>query len=155
METCNVKWHRDVRMLGWLIVCAAALHVAEEWRGDFAGVMGRYVAGGTWMQFWVINALFVGACLAAAWRRERWAVLSVAVATLLLANTGVHVVVTAFLGKYNPGLVTALVLYLPLGILALAGWNRVLDAVHYRRGLWLGFVFLVVPGVVQLGRSLL
>jgi hypothetical protein len=113
--------------LAWLAVAAYALHIMEEftfdWRNWARAVIGLPVE---WSDFYVTNAAvivlgIVQAMLAAA---LPWA--SLMFASLMLINAVLfHVLpVVRFKGRFSPGLITAIVLFLPVGV---AMWKRSFD----------------------------
>ena len=146
-----LKSHRDPALL-WLIVFAYAVHIGEEWVMGFpqwvARIIDRPMPG---TAFLVINAL--------AWLTMAWAVasaikdesrdwLGIGVATIVVINAGSHVLGVAVTGAYAPGVVTALLLYVPLGGLVLLRARSQADPAQLRRGLIGGF--LVHAGVFLL-----
>jgi hypothetical protein len=118
-----VRWHyRDAGLL-WLFVPAYAAHVGEEWIGGFprwiGTIVGRPLPTGA---FFIVNGvalLLVVAGIRAAIREDKYGWIAVAVATVALVNTAAHAAGAALTGSYSPGLITAVVLYVPLGSLAL------------------------------------
>jgi hypothetical protein len=118
-----VRWHyRDAGLL-WLFVPAYLAHVGEEWLGGFpewiATVVGRSLPAAT---FFVVNGValvLLIAGLRAAIRTEKYGWIAVAVATVALVNTLAHAGGAALTGSYSPGLITAVVLYVPLGSLVM------------------------------------
>jgi hypothetical protein len=118
-----VRWqYRDAGLL-WLFVPAFAIHVAEEWFGGFtlwtAQIAGRPIPEPA---FVVINAiafaLLVVAVISAVRSAHRgW--LAVTIATILLVNTIAHAAGAAITASYAPGLISAVVLYVPLGLLTM------------------------------------
>jgi hypothetical protein len=118
-----VRWHyRDPALL-WLLPAAFVLHILEEWFGGFPEWIGR-IAGAPLPRamFVVVNAIaMLAAVLAvrAAARREADGWVGIAVAAVFFVNAFAHVFGTVITRAYSPGLVTGLVLYLPIGGLVL------------------------------------
>lgn len=103
----------------WAIVGAAVIHIAEEYRGDFIGWFARATKLHiTMTEFVIVNALFVLLCLAAALAPERNIAFRLSVAGLLFVNACLHVMGAVSTRSYAPGLVSAVVLYLPLAFYA-------------------------------------
>jgi hypothetical protein len=99
------------------------IHVAEEWFAGFpqwlARIAGRPVPE---TAFLLINAVALAlmiAAIRAATRAEHNGWMGVAIATIVLVNTAAHVGGAALTQSYSPGLVSAIVLYVPLGSLAM------------------------------------
>ena len=118
-----MRWHyRDAGLL-WLFVPAYVVHLAEEWFGGFldyvALIAGRPLPASA---FLLINGtalvLAVGAIRAAV-REERHGWIGVAIATVVLVNTVAHAAGAALTRSYAPGVVSAAVLYVPLGSLTM------------------------------------
>ena len=116
-------WRYDDPPLVWLFVAAYAAHVVEEFFGGFpqwvALVAGRPLPV---REFAIINAFGLAAMVAAArvsTRREPLAWLAIGVATVVLVNALLHLLGSLLTGTYSPGLITGVVLYLPLGLLLL------------------------------------
>lgn len=118
-----MRWqYRDAGLL-WLFVPAYAIHVAEEWFAGFTvwvePFAGRPIPG---LAFLVINAIAMVALtigIRAAARTEANGWMAVAIATIVLINTAAHAAGAAFTRAYAPGLVSAVVLYVPLGSLTM------------------------------------
>jgi Protein of unknown function with HXXEE motif len=118
-----VRWHyRDPGLL-WLFVPAYVAHIAEEWSGGFpqwiARVAGQPISPSA---FFIINGIalvLLAVGIRAATRSEQSGWIAVAVATIALVNTLAHAAGAALTRSYSPGLISAIVLYVPLGLLAL------------------------------------
>lgn len=131
---------------GWLFPATYALHILEELLGGegFAAWMAR-VAGvelGA-RQFLVWNALALllmasGVVLAERFRHLRWLLLAYGVAFLLNALS--HLAATLYTETYSPGLVTGLLLWLPLGAHALLRYRPTLGRRSARAGLFVGLL---------------
>ena len=138
-ETWPAAW-------GWLFPATYALHILEEvWGGEgFAAWMAR-VAGVELAarQFLVWNALalllmVVGVLLAERFRHLRWLLVAYGVAFLLNALS--HLVASLYTASYSPGLVSGLLLWLPLGALALLRYRKRLTRRGRRAGLLVGLL---------------
>jgi hypothetical protein len=118
-----MRWHyRDAGLL-WLFVPAYLVHVGEEWVGGFATWIGT-VSGRSLPTpaFFIVNAValvLVVAGIRAAVREDRYGWIAVALATIVLVNTVAHAAGAALTRSYSPGLISAVVLYVPLGSLAM------------------------------------
>ena len=117
------RWHyRDAGLL-WLFLPAYLIHLAEEWFAGFprwvAIVAGRPVPDEA---FLIINGiaimlLIVGIRSAARAEESGW--IAVAIAAIALFNTVFHVSGSILTATYSPGLISAAVLYVPLGSLVM------------------------------------
>ena len=101
--------------MSWGCAAIAMIHVWEEYRFGWIAWAQTFVAGVTLAQFFWINALFIALCVIAAVGRS--ITLKLSIASLLLFNLCVHLFPTLRFGKYSPGLYSALLLYLPFGVL--------------------------------------
>ena len=139
-------------MLVWLLPLAYACHLVEEWLGGFrlwiAAVAGAPMPAAA---FVAINTVGFVLFLAAARRttqRESSGWIGVAMATILLVNGMLHVVGTLVAGSYSPGLITSVILYLPLSqLLLLRAWYQA-DRALLGRGILTGIALHALVGLV-------
>lgn len=133
---------------------AALVHVLEEYLGDWVASVQAYIPGVTLRQFAVVNVAFVILCAAAAIVGMDNPVFALSVASLVLINAGIHVVGTIVLRGYSPGVVSAVLLYVPLGLYtfhAAAGSGHLSLAVG-TGAVVLGALWMAVPLGYQLVR---
>ena len=110
--------------LAWLAMASYSIHILEEytfnWRDWARGALGLPVE---WNDFYVTNAVVIALGIAQAMLAPSlpWAPLMYA--SLMLINAVVfHLLpVVRFKGRFSPGVLTAVVLFLPVGI---AMWRR-------------------------------
>jgi hypothetical protein len=120
-------------MLIWMPFFAAALHIIEEfvWPGGFAAWYRGYrpdIANSVSTRYLVIvNAVLLGLCaLAAALGfTPRGAALFLTLVAVLFGNALFHLAATIRTRRYSPGVITGVLLYLPLGVY---GYDAVLHA---------------------------
>jgi hypothetical protein len=131
---------------GWLYPATYAVHILEElWGGEgFTAWLGR-VAGVELAarQFLIWNALALllmaaGVWLAVRFRHLRWLLLAYGVAFTLNALS--HLAASLYTVSYSPGLLTGLLLWLPLGALTLTRFRKTLTRRGRRAGLLAGLV---------------
>ena len=118
-----MRWHyRDAGLL-WLFVPAYLVHIAEEWFGGFLGyvavIAGRPLPASAFLIINSIALALVVTGIRAAVRDERHGWMGVTIATVMLVNTLAHAAGAALTRSYAPGLVSAVVLYVPLGSLTM------------------------------------
>jgi hypothetical protein len=145
----------------WLYPATYAIHLLEElWGGEgFTAWLAR-VAGVQLSahKFLVWNALALsltalGVWLASRYTRLRWLPLAYAVAFLLNALS--HLAASLYTISYSPGLVSGLLLWLPLATLALLNSTRTLGRRARRAGLVVGLLMhAVVVMLTLLGERL-
>jgi hypothetical protein len=103
------------------------------------------------MHFWLVNTVFVALCLVAAVLYRTRPVLALSAIALVGVNALIHLAATIVLRAYSPGLVSALVLYVPLTIwtfrAALA--QREVTPDQARHAALLGLGFMTVPFIFQ------
>lgn len=139
-----MRWHYRDPALVWLFVPAYLCHVAEEYFGGFTAWIGTVIGRPLPLSaFLLINAValvVMVAAIRAATQHERHGWMAIAVATVLLVNAVLHLLGSMATGTYSPGLITGVVVYVPLAQLALVrAWHQA-PAPLFRRGLVAGFV---------------
>lgn len=103
----------------WLAVACYGLHILEEyqldWRNWARAVIKLPVE---WSDFYVMNALVIVFGIAAANLAAHWPLLALTFPAVMLINaTFFHILpVIRTHGRFSPGLFTAIVLFLPVGI---------------------------------------
>ena len=106
----------------WLLVTASAVHVVEEhalgWQGWADETLGRRIgAHPTWADFWATNTALLTFGFAAAFVGWQATWFALAFPALCLINAVLfHVLPSLVQRRPNPGVFTAVALYLPLGI---------------------------------------
>ncbi len=113
----------------WVLTTAAALHVVEErgmgWQGWAAQTLGpRLGVIPSWSDFWATNGLLIVFGISAAavgWRAPAFALAFPAVC--LINAVFFHLVPTIQARRPNPGIFSAMLLYLPIGIWAYVAAN--------------------------------
>lgn len=130
-----------------LILLFATIHVAEEYFFNWLSWVSQFTNGITLFQFLFWNAAFLLLCVVGVFTSSP--VFKLSLASLLLCNVLVHLVPTMLRRQYSPGLVSAIMLYLPLGSFAyfsairhtLATNNQVLASIPLG-ALWMSIPFL-------------
>jgi hypothetical protein len=122
------RWHYLDPALLWLYPAAYSVHVVEELAAGegFRTWIGRVGVGDVSLAgFLLVNAIgltvFVAgvAGVAGVARRQAGGAVAIGLATVVLVNAGLHLLGTLVTGVYSPGLVSGIVLYVPLGTLTL------------------------------------
>jgi len=117
----------NLTTLAWLAMAGYALHILEEysfnWRGWARAVLKLPVE---WSDFYVTNAVVIAVGIAQAMLAPTLPWAPLLFASLMLINAVFfHILpVVRFKGRYSPGVATAVVLFLPVGI---AMWKRAAD----------------------------
>lgn len=99
------------------MIAAAILHILEEYFLGWLEWARNFISGVTLAQFVVINVLFLILTVLAAIMDAQCTILRSSVFALVLFNALVHIVPTIRQRQFSPGLITALLLCLPLGLL--------------------------------------
>lgn len=108
----------------WIFVLTSLVHVGEEYffPGGFIQNVQRlnlrYAAFFTVPFAIAVNTAFILLVLAGALVGERSLVFSLSIAALLLINGIVHLAGTIITRHYQPGVISGLLLYMPLSITA-------------------------------------
>ena len=123
-----MRWQYRDPVLVWLVVAAFAAHVVEEYLASFPGwfaqLSGRPlpVAAFLW-----INGVALPAIVVITWAglRRGWDWIPIALGTIVLVNGVGHLLGSLATGTYSPGLLTGIMLYLPLGqLLLIRAWHQ-------------------------------
>lgn len=141
----------------WTVLFPAtyAVHIAEEfWGGftEFTAKLGWLVLSDT--EFLIGNALFfVSMCIGLIWARSRpsGGLFIVVLGVVVIVNVMLHIGGSLLSMDYSPGLISGLLLWLPLGIIALERSHRTLPISSFRVGVLLGLIAHAVVPVVGLG----
>jgi hypothetical protein len=153
------RW-RDIVWLAWLGTFAYLVHQFEEHGVDIKG--GEYAFREFLCSFFgfadlkacpfppsVITAVNVAAVWllgpAAALLGRRWPLIALSFFSVPAVNLIAHVQAAVVQGAYNPGVFTAIVLFLPLSL-----WAFYVALTRYRLG-WRAIIATVVAGVVLHG----
>jgi hypothetical protein len=145
----------------WTLLTASALHVVEErrmgWQGWAGATFGpRLGVIPSWLDFWATNMLLLVFGFSAAsvgWRAPGFALAFPAVC--LINAVLFHAVPSLLAWRPNPGLFSALALYLPLGIwaYAAAGSDGQLGAVNVILSIVIGAAAMAAAiGLLVLGK---
>jgi hypothetical protein len=140
----------------WLLLLPLAylLHLAEEWWGGvgFAvwteQALGREVST---TRFLVLNGIvwpLVAALTLAAIRRPAFGWFVAAFSTLVVVNAALHLLGSVATASYSPGLVTGLLLYLPVGGLALRSAHTSLPPERFASAAALGILAHAAVAVI-------
>jgi hypothetical protein len=111
-----------------LICIFYGLHMVEEFSFGFVPWADRYFGRFDWTQNLIGNFLFLVCVSAACYlyyenpTRYLWAGMSAAM--WILANASLHISCTILGREYSPGVVTAVILYIPGGVYFLSRWGR-------------------------------
>ena len=134
-----------------LIPVAYVVHIVEEYLGGFperfAAQLG--VSGPSGAAFLLANGLFWLLAFAAAnlaIRKPGWAWALPGMGTIITINAVLHLIGALITRSYSPGMISGLLLWLPLGIAALSWGRRNLPRSQVTRAIILGVTaHLVVP----------
>jgi hypothetical protein len=86
----------------------------------------------------------------AAIKREEYGWIATAIATVLFVNAFLHLLGSLATASYSPGLVTGVILYLPLGqLLLLRAWHQT-TAPRFWRGVLAGLAAHALVGIAAL-----
>jgi hypothetical protein len=144
------------RAWGWLFPVTYALHILEEWRGGegftawLARLAGVELAAGEFLLWNSVALVLMSASivLTIRFRHLRWLLL--AYGTTFLLNALSHLAASLYTTSYSPGLVSSLLLWLPLGALALLRFRKTLGRRARRAGLVVGLLIHCVVLVFTL-----
>jgi hypothetical protein len=146
-----MRWRYDDPPLVWLFVAAFALHIVEEHVGGFAewfaAVAGRPLPRADFLIINLIALALMAIAARVSTRRPPFGWLAIGIATVALINGLAHLLASLAWASYAPGLITGVLLYLPLAQLALIrAWQQV-PRPFFWRGVVAGAVAHVVVTV--------
>lgn len=139
-----MRWHyRDAGLL-WPFVPAFVIHVAEEWFAGFPSwlqqVVGRPLPSSAFLLINGVAVVLLIGAIRSATRSERSGWMAVALATIVLVNTLAHAGGAALTRSYAPGLISAVVLFVPLGSLTMIRALDQADRAQVTRGIIAGLI---------------
>jgi hypothetical protein len=147
------RYDASVLILSWLIPLAYLIHISEEYWGG--GGYSAYMARVRGVQispvrFLVLNGIgcglmLLGMFLARRLRFLEWLV--VCLCTVEAANGVSHTLTAVVKSSYNPGLVTGLLLFIPLGAASLYLLKKSMSRNRYLTAMAVG---VAIQGVVSL-----
>ena len=108
-----------IETIFWLVLAASVIHVIEEYAGGWVKFMNSFsnpIGHTTVGTFYLVNGVFIFLCTLSALVNVSFTVFSLSIAALLFINAVIHVGGFIRFRKYNPGVVTAVLLYFPLSI---------------------------------------
>lgn len=140
----------------WLLLLPLSylLHLAEEWWGGegFAAWTARAVGSPvSTTRFIVLNSIvwpLFSVLTVAAILRQRLAWFPATFATVVVINTVLHGLGSLATASYSPGLITGVLLYLPVGIAALVHSRRVVTPRSFQLAVLLGFLIHAAVAVI-------
>ncbi len=95
--------------------------MVEEYAGGWAKFVNSFhspIGHTTMGAFYLVNGIFILLCVLAALLNASFIIFGLSIAALQFINALIHIGGTVKLRRYNPGVVTAVLLYLPLSIYA-------------------------------------
>jgi hypothetical protein len=140
-----MRWHYRDPLLLWLFVPAYLVHLAEEyWAGFpvwFARILGRALPEPAFLAINGVALALLIAAIRTAIRRETAGWLAVAIATVVTVNAVLHLLASLSTGTYAPGMISGVVVYLPLGLLTLIRAGHQQPPPEFARGIAAGIAF--------------
>ncbi|HJU53567.1 MAG TPA: HXXEE domain-containing protein [Pyrinomonadaceae bacterium] len=139
----------------WLFPLTYLAHIAEEYWGGFPAWIARFWGVESSMAnflSWNVGALVmmsVGVVLVLATKSYRW--LLVSFGTVVLINGLVHAVASVATWSYSPGVISGLLLYVPLGLFTLLRAKGSVNARTMRAGVIVGVVMHAVVVLLAFG----
>lgn len=141
----------------WVLVAGSAIHVMEEhalgWQGWATKVLGKkFRVTFSWQDFYITNTALFIVGIATAMVGWQFAAFALAFASLSIINAiFFHILPSLQAKRLNPGCITAVILYLPLGFLCYWAANK--DGVLDAGSLWLSIAvgaFLMASAIAGL-----
>jgi uncharacterized protein with HXXEE motif len=160
LECCKItgmsRAHQfDISAVGWswLFPVAVLVHIIEEYWGGVAFSTSPSEMRGVSLrpaQFLTLTAiglglLTVGVVLAHRLKFQQW--LMVCLGTIVSINGLTHTASSIFKAEYNPGLISGVLIFIPLGVVTLLGLRRAMRRRRYCAALAAG---IAIHGVISL-----
>ena len=148
--------NRDAARFGrwtWLFPATYLLHIAEEdWGGFPAWLSAAAGASLSRQDFLIINAIAfaVMTTIVIAAQRGLGAWTIAALGTVVSINAALHIGGSVLTGSYSPGVVTATLLWLPLGLYTLRRLRHDLDTGELAAGILTGVLLHVLVSAAAL-----
>lgn len=146
---------KSVTLLPWLFPVTYLIHIAEEYwgGGGYSRYMKLYGVELPPWRFLVLNSIglalmVLGVVLARRYRFSQW--LIVCLGALVIGNGLSHTITAARRHEYNPGLVSGLLIWIPLGLAMLFYVKRRMAARRYWIALAVGIGIQVVVALLAL-----
>jgi uncharacterized protein with HXXEE motif len=139
----------------WLFPITYLVHIAEEYWGGFPVWISRFWGvessnsnflswnGGAWL------LMIVGVALVLRTKSYSW--LLVGFGTVVLINGTVHTVASVMTRSYSPGLISGLLLFIPLGTMTLLRAQMKVDRRTLRAGVIVGVLMHAVVVLLAFG----
>ena len=145
--------HASHEFVLWVAVIAYGIHMMEETIYDWHGWVRRVMKlPAEWSEFYLVNAFVIvlgASCAMIGWRCPA---ISLSFLGFMLVNAVLlHITPTLATRIFSPGLITAVVLFLPVCAwgYAAASLDGALSLSAVSISLTLGFVMMMVPLVLQ------
>jgi hypothetical protein len=141
----------------WLFPATYLVHIAEEYWAGFPAWIARWwgvESSPAHFLAWNGGALVmmaVGLILVLKTLSYRW--LLVSFGTVILINALSHALGTVVTGSYSPGLASALLLWVPLGLFTVRRGLRVVNARTFRAGVIVGVLMHMVVVLLAFGAA--
>lgn len=138
--------------ISWAIVIASIIHIFDEYFGGWLIWVQKYAKGVTKNQFVFVNSLFVILCVCASIGNSL--IFKLSIASLIFMNALIHIIPTVVFKHYSPGIISAVILYIPISIYAYysAIISNEVDAKRTVLSIIIGIILMSVPIIAQIIR---
>lgn len=140
----------------WLFPSTYLLHIAEEyWGGDgysayLSKTKGVDLPSGRFLLMTGAGLVLMLAGVPLAYTFRFPQLLMVILGTAFLVNGMSHTISGMVTGRYNPGLLSGMLIWIPLGILTLVQLKETMSAARYLTGVAVGVAIQVVVSLLSL-----
>ena len=156
MAPASVTYDKAVNLLSWLIPLTYLIHIAEEyWVGEgysayIYRTRGVDLSPNRFLVAQAIGFSLVTIGIIVARRKNFPAMMLLILSTTLLGNTLTHSFDALRAFTYNPGLLSSVLIWLPLGIFALTGLKRYQSPRRYWLAIAIGVGINVAIGIITM-----
>lgn len=156
MNIAPTEYDLFVRRWGWLFPAIFVLHILEEHFGGFhiwlAGITGKEPSLPQFLALNIVCLIVMAVGTLVAMRLHNWRGLVLASAVAVVINGVAHLVASIATQSYSPGVLTGMLMWMPLGTYTISVANRSSEKRTLNAFIGLGVgvhvLVLVVAGVM-------
>ena len=156
MTPTNSRPLRTIRVLSWLFPITYLIHIAEEfWGGEgytayIYRLRGVHLSPSRFLVAQAIGFLLVTIGIILSRRFTFPLMMLLILAATVLGNSVTHIYSALKTLSYNPGLISAILVWIPMGIFVLFTFKRYMSARRYWIAITIGVAINVIIGVITM-----
>lgn len=156
MTPTNSRPLRTISVLSWLFPITYLIHIAEEfWGGEgytayIYRLRGVHLSPARFLVAQAIGFLLVMIGIILSRRFTFPLMMLLILTTTVLGNSVTHIYSALETLSYNPGLISAILIWIPMGIFVLFTFRRYMPARRYWIAIAIGVAINVIIGVITM-----